>query len=70
MAQKIKVNDSLICIFNFIDTCETNIDYKELIQYVIQMESYKEFYLNYHIIRDYIIEHDAKINSEVVYETK
>ena len=53
MAQKIKVNDSLICIFNFIDTCETNIDYKELIQYVIsynmvvKIKLFITFHLNY-----------------------
>ena len=51
MAQKIIVNDNLTNIFNYINSAKEPISYMELIQYVIDYDLYKEFYLNYEIIK-------------------
>lgn len=50
MAQKIIVNDNLTNIFNFITSTKEKISYMELIQYCIDYDLYKEFYLNNQII--------------------
>lgn len=50
MAQKIKVNDNLTNIFNFIQSSKERITFMELIQYCIDYDLYKEFYLNQQII--------------------
>ena len=51
MAQKILVNDNLTNIFNYINSAKEPISYMELIQYVIDYDLYKEFYLNHEIIK-------------------
>ena len=43
---KIKVNDNLTNIFNFIESRTEPIKYQELVQFVIDYDLYQEFYLN------------------------
>lgn len=50
MAQKIKVNDNLTNIFNFIQSSQKRLSFMDLIQYCIDYDLYKEFYLNQQII--------------------
>lgn len=50
MAQKIKVNDNLTNIFNFIQSSKEELSFMDLIQYCIDYDLYKEFYLNQQII--------------------
>ena len=47
---KIKVNDNLTNIFNFIESSLKPFSYYELIQYVLDYDLYQEFYLNNAII--------------------
>ena len=47
---KIKVNDNLTNIFNFIQSALKPFTFQELIQYVLDYDLYQEFYLNQQII--------------------
>lgn len=47
---KIKVNDNLTNIFNYIDSQLTEFSFKDLVQYVLDYDLYQEFYLNQQII--------------------
>lgn len=47
---KIKVNDNLTNIFNFIETSKEDLSYMQLIQYCLDYDLYQEFYLNNTII--------------------
>lgn len=47
---RIKVNDNLIMIFQFINELLAPVGYNELIQYCIDFQLYKEFYQHNHII--------------------
>lgn len=47
---KIKVNDNLTNIFNYIQSAIEIFSFQELIQYVIDYDLYREFYLNQQII--------------------
>lgn len=56
---KIKVNDNLTNIFNYIDSAVSEFSFKDLVQYCLDYDLYQEFYLNQQIIfRLY----DEKIN--------
>lgn len=58
---KIKVNDNLVNILNYINTAEVKISYTELLQYVIDYDMYAEFYYNQMIIIKLIDEHNLNI---------
>lgn len=47
---KIKVNDNLTNIFNFIQSALKPFTFQELVQYVLDYDLYQEFYLNQQII--------------------
>lgn len=47
---KIKVNDNLTNIFNYIQSTKTEISFYDLVQYVLDYDLYQEFYLNQQII--------------------
>lgn len=47
---KIKVNDNLTNIFNYIQSTKTEISFHDLVQYVLDYDLYQEFYLNQQII--------------------
>lgn len=55
---KIKINDNLIAIFTYIKSYEYLIVLDDFIQWCIDYGYYKEFYLNYHIIKDLIHDHN------------
>lgn len=50
MGQKIKINENLTNIFNYIESLKEPCTYMDLIQYCIDYDLYQEFYLNNHII--------------------
>lgn len=58
---KIKVNDNLVNILNYINTSEVVISYTELLQYVIDYDMYAEFYYNQMIILKLVDEHNQNI---------
>lgn len=62
---KIKFNQKLVSIFNFIETSEYKISFSDLIHWSIDMDCYKEFYLNLHIIQLLLDEHNSSISSLV-----
>ena len=47
---KIKVNDNLTNIFNYIQSSKTELSFQDLIQYCLDYDLYQEFYLNQQII--------------------
>lgn len=47
---KIKVNDNLTNIFNYIQSAQDEFTYHDLVQYVLDYDLYQEFYLNQQII--------------------
>lgn len=62
---KIKVNQNLLSIFEFIKTYEGNRIWQDLIQYVLDYELYAEFYLHFKIIQIYV---DEKLKGNVINE--
>lgn len=58
---KIKVNDNLTNIFNYISSNPEYIEFKDLVQYVIDYDLYKEFFLNQQIIFRLLDEHNLKM---------
>lgn len=67
---KIKVNDNLINIINFIRSNPEKLTFYEVIQYCIDYDQYKEVYQNYHIIKDLILEHNKEIDLGIWKEVK
>lgn len=55
---KVKVNNNLIAIFTFIKSDVYYIELDYFLQWCIDYGYYKEFYLNYHIIKDLIFNHN------------
>ena len=47
---KIKVNDNLTNIFNYIQSSKTELSFHDLVQYCLDYDLYQEFYLNQQII--------------------
>lgn len=47
---KIRVNDNLTNIFNYIQSTKTEISFHDMVQYVLDYDLYQEFYLNQQII--------------------
>lgn len=47
---RVEVNDNLANIFNFINSAVEPVTYMELIQFCIDYDLYKEFYINHAII--------------------
>lgn len=60
---KIKINDNFNSLLNFIRAADHEITFYELIQFVIDYDLFKEFYPNYHLFRDILLEHNQDIRS-------
>lgn len=58
---KIKFNQKLLSIFNYIETCENPITFEELLHWSIDMDCYKEFFVNYHLVEKLRLEHNSGI---------
>lgn len=58
---QIKVNENLTSIFNFINDCETEMTYKNLVQFCIDYKCYKELYIHQSIINKLVEEHNYDI---------
>lgn len=56
---KIRINDNLKAIFTYIQSYDYYIVYIDFVQWCIDYGYYKEFYQNFHIIRDLINEHNT-----------
>ena len=62
MAQiKIKVNQNLLSLFNYINTSETYVTWSELIQWALDYECYKELFLHHLMIDHLMIDHNNQI---------
>lgn len=61
---KIKINDNFTNIMNFIHANEEVITYHDLLQYCIDYDQYKEYYNNYHIFKDLLLEHNRQIQEQ------
>lgn len=59
---KIKVNDNLTNIFNYIQSTKTEISFHDLVQYVLDYDLYQEFYLNQQIIYRLLDEKNRSIS--------
>lgn len=57
---KIKVNDNLNSIFNYINSKNDFVTWEELIQWCIDYDCYKELYTNHFLIAHLILEHNQK----------
>lgn len=58
---KIKFNQKLLSIFNYIDTCENPVSFTELVDWSVDMDCYKELFVNMHIIEKLRQEHNTDI---------
>lgn len=61
---KIKVNENLTSIINYVHDYENEIGWFHLVQYCIDYGMYKELFLNYHIINKLIEEHNHNIRTD------
>ena len=63
---KIKVNDNLVNILNYINTADKQISYLELFQFVIDYDLYAEFYYNQQIILKLVDEKNELLRKDGV----
>lgn len=59
---RIEVNDNFNMIFNYIVSSENQIFYKDLLQFCVDYDLYKEFYLNFNVWKILIEEKNASLN--------
>ena len=57
---KVKVNENFIAILTYLQTYQHYIDLRDLVQWCIDYEYYKELYQNWHIIKDMLAEHNRQ----------
>lgn len=57
------VNDNFTNILNFINSSEHEVSYVDLLQYCIDYDQYKEYYLNYPVFKDILLEHNEKVRN-------
>ncbi len=62
---KIKFNENLISILNFIDNNSHSISFREMLQWCIDMECYEDYYKHYHIIKPILDEHNKKCSNDL-----
>lgn len=67
---KIEVNDNFNMILNYINSANELITYKELVQYCIDYELYKELFVNLKIFQILIEERNEVIQKTLVPEIK
>lgn len=67
---KIEVNDNFNMILNYINSANELITYKELVQYCIDYELYKELFINLKIFQILIEERNEVIQKTMVSEIK
>lgn len=60
---KVKVNENLTSIINYINDSETTVSWSELVQYSIDYRMYQELYINQAIIQKLMDEHNSAIRS-------
>ena len=56
------INDNFTNILNYINSSEHEVSYYDLLQYCIDYDQYKEYYLNYPVFKDILIEHNLKVS--------
>lgn len=61
--KKVKINENLTSLFNFINDSEKLISWKELVQFALDYDMYEELYLNSHILQKLIDDHDIQVKS-------
>lgn len=55
---RIKINDNLRAIYTYINSYEYKIILNDFIQWCFDYGYYKEFFLNFHVIKECIAEHN------------
>ena len=55
---KVKPNENLFAIFNYINSDEYYLSYQDIIQFCIDYEYYKELYEHWHIVKPLIDQHN------------
>ena len=55
---KVKPNENLFAIFNYINSDEYYLSYQEIIQFCLDYEYYKELYEHWHIVKPLIDQHN------------
>lgn len=55
------INDNFTNILNYINSSEHEVSYADLLQYCIDYDQYKEYYLNYYVFKDILLEHNNKV---------
>lgn len=59
---RIEINDNFNMIFNYIESSEVKIVYKDLLQFCIDYDLYKEFYLNLNVWKILIEEKNSNFD--------
>lgn len=65
MKMKVKINENLTSLFNYVNECESYVSWKELVQFALDYKMYQELYMNVHVIQKLIDEHNDDINKGV-----
>lgn len=60
---KVKVNENLTSIINYINDTEKTVSWFEIVQYSIDYRMYQELYINQAIIQKLMDEHNSAIRS-------
>lgn len=61
--KRTSINDNFTNIFNYIQSSKEKVTYADLLQYVIDYDQYKEYYLNYHIFKDILLEKNESLDN-------
>lgn len=65
--KKVSVNDNLISIFDYINNSKI-LSFKELLQFILDYDLYKEYYLNQHIVHRLLDEHNNNFKEDISYD--
>lgn len=58
---KIKVNDNLNSLFNYINSCDHKLNWHDVITFALDYDCYKELYSNHFIINYLLHDHNLYI---------
>lgn len=60
---KIKVNENLTSLINYINECTNYVDWFEFVQFAIDYNMYQELYTHHFILQKLVNEHDKQIQN-------
>ena len=62
---KVEINDNFNMILNYINSSLVEITYKELVQYCVDYDLYRELYVNFHIFEKLVQEKNKSLETSV-----